>query len=148
MLAHSLLKMSGKSWYFLGTELRSMDASENAEWAFMVTSERASWKTSVLSILWMQENVATLMRAIFRALSFRVTSQGSDISVASEVEACKGRDISDELGAEEFTLGIDPKSLHAMVLMQMVCNVVVQHSRGFLKHVVISVTERVKITAA
>ena len=43
---------------------------------------------------------------------------------------------------EEFALGIDPKSLHATVLMQMVYNAVVQHSRGFLKHMVISVTER------
>ena len=42
--------------------------------------------------------------------------------------------------AEEFVLGIDPKSLHAMVLMQTVYNAVVQHSRGFLKHVAISVT--------
>ena len=49
--------------------------------------------------------------------------------------------------AEEFALGIDPKSLHATVLMQTVYNAVVQHSRGFLKHVVMSVTERVKIMA-
>ena len=41
---------------------------------------------------------------------------------------------------EEFALGIDPKSLHAMVLMQMVYNAVVCHSGGFLKHVEISVT--------
>ena len=33
--------------------------------------------------------------------------------------------------AEEFALGIDPKSLHAMVLMQTVYNAVVQHSEGF-----------------
>ena len=49
---------------------------------------------------------------------------------------------------EEFALGIDPKSLHAMVLMQMVYNTVVWHSRGFLKHVAISVVKMVKITAA
>ena len=45
---------------------------------------------------------------------------------------------------EEFTLGIDPKSLHAMVLMQTVYNAVVRHSGGFLKHVVISVIEKSK----
>ena len=44
-------------------------------------------------------NVAALTRAIFSALSFGVTSQGSEISVAREVEVCKGRDISDELSA-------------------------------------------------
>ena len=49
-------------------------------------------------------------------------------------------------GAEEFTLGVDPKSLQAMVLMQTVYNAVVQHSGGFLKHVVISVTEKGRIT--
>ena len=49
---------------------------------------------------------------------------------------------------EEFTLGIDPKSLHAMVLMQTVYNAVVRHSGGFLKHMAISDTERVKITGA
>ena len=76
-----------------------MDALENAECPFAVTSERASWKTSVLSILQMQVNVAALMRAIFSALSFRVTSQGSEIGVASEAEACKGGDVSDELSA-------------------------------------------------
>ena len=48
---------------------------------------------------------------------------------------------------EEFALGIDPKSLHATVLIQTVYNAVVRHSGGFLKHLVISVTERVKITA-
>ena len=48
---------------------------------------------------------------------------------------------------EEFALGIDPKSLHATVLMQTVYNAVVRHSGGFLKHVAISDTERVKITA-
>ena len=47
---------------------------------------------------------------------------------------------------EEFALGIDPKSLHAMVLMQTVYNAVVRHSRGFLKHVVISVTKKGRIT--
>ena len=51
-------------------------------------------------------------------------------------------------GAEEFALGIDSKSLHAMVLMQTVYNAVVRHSGGFLKHVAIGDTERVKITAA
>ena len=49
---------------------------------------------------------------------------------------------------EEFALGIDPKSLHATVLMQMVYNAVVWHSGGFLKHIAISVVKRVKITAA
>ena len=49
---------------------------------------------------------------------------------------------------EEFALGIDPKSLHTTVLMQMVYNAVVWHSRGFLKHVAISVVKKVKITAA
>ena len=47
---------------------------------------------------------------------------------------------------EEFSLGIDPKSLHATVLMQTVYNAVVRHSRGFLNHVVISVTEQGRIT--
>ena len=42
---------------------------------------------------------------------------------------------------EEFALGIDPKSLHATVLLQTVYNAVVRHSRGFLKHVVMSITE-------
>ena len=49
---------------------------------------------------------------------------------------------------EEFALGIDPKSLHTTVLMQTVYNAVIQHSRGFLKHVAINVTEKVKIMAA
>ena len=75
-----------------------MDALEVTEQAFAVTSERASWKTSVPSILWMQVNAATLTRAIFGASSFGVASQGLEISVASEVEACKGRDIGVELG--------------------------------------------------
>ena len=48
------------------------------------------------------------------------------------------------VNGEEFALGIDPKSLHTMVLMQMVYSAVVWHSRGFLKHVVISVTEKSK----
>ena len=65
----------------------------------MVTSERASWKVSVLSILWMQANVAMLTRVILGALSFGVTLQGSEIDVATEVEACKGGDVSDELSA-------------------------------------------------
>ena len=49
---------------------------------------------------------------------------------------------------EEFALGIDPKSLHAMVLMQMVYNAVVQHGGRFLKHVAISVTEKGRTTVA
>ena len=98
MLAHSLLKTSRKSWYSLGMELRLTDASEITEWAFAVTSERASWKTSVLSILRMQVNVATLTRVIFGASSFGVASRGLEISVASKVEACKGGDVGDELG--------------------------------------------------
>ena len=49
---------------------------------------------------------------------------------------------------EEFALGIDPKSLHTTVLMQMVYNAVVQHNRGFLKHMVISVVKKVKIMVA
>ena len=49
---------------------------------------------------------------------------------------------------EEFALGIDPKSLHATVLMQMVYNAVIWHSGGFLKHVAISVTEKGRITVA
>ena len=53
-----------------------------------------------------------------------------------------------QLCGEEFAFGIDPKSLHAIVLMQTVYNAVVRHSRGFLKHVAISVTEKVKIMAA
>ena len=81
-----------------------MDASEIAEWAFVVISERASWKTSVPSILWMQVNVAMLTRAIFGASSFGVTLQGSEIDVAREVEACKGGDVGDELGACEVVL--------------------------------------------
>ena len=99
MLAHSLLKMSRKSWYSLGTELRLTNGLENAEQAFVITSERASWKTSVPSILWMQANVAMLMRVIFGALSFGGTLQGLEIPVARQAEACKGRDVSDELGA-------------------------------------------------
>ena len=59
-------------------------------------------------------------------------------------EAGTSSRIFDVPTAEEFTLGIDPKSLHAMVLMQMVYNAVVWHSRGFLKHVAISVTEKSK----
>ena len=47
---------------------------------------------------------------------------------------------------EEFTLGIDPKSLHTTVLMQMVYNAVIWHSGGFLKHMSISVTKRRRIT--
>ena len=48
--------------------------------------------------------------------------------------------------AEEFALGVDPKSLHVMILMQTVYNAVLQHSRGFLKHVMISVFEMREIT--
>ena len=76
-----------------------MDALENMEWAFEVTSERASWKTSVLSILQMQVNAVVLTKAIFGASSFGVTSQGLEIRVAREAEACKGGDIGDELSA-------------------------------------------------
>ena len=47
---------------------------------------------------------------------------------------------------EEFTLGIDPKSLHTTVLMQMVYNAVVWHSGGFLKHMAISDPEKGRIT--
>ena len=46
---------------------------------------------------------------------------------------------------EEFALGIDPKSLHAMVLMRMVYNAVIWHSRRFLKHIAISVIEKINI---
>ena len=99
MLACSLLKTSGKSWYSLGMEVRLTDASENTEWAFVVTSERTSWKTSVPSMLQMQVNVAMLMRVIFSALSFGDSSHGSEIGVAREVEACKGGDLGGELGA-------------------------------------------------
>ena len=56
--------------------------------------------------------------------------------------------MSHPLPTEEFVLGIDPKSLHATVLMQAVYNAVVWHSGGFLKHLAISVTEKVKIMAA
>ena len=52
------------------------------------------------------------------------------------------------LTSEEFALGIGPKSLHATVLMQTVYNAVIQHSGGFLKHVEISVTKKVKIMGA
>ena len=45
-------------------------------------------------------------------------------------------------------LGIDPKSLHTTVLMQTVYNAVVHHRGGFLKHVAISVIEKVKIMVA
>ena len=48
------------------------------------------------------------------------------------------------VSSEEFTLGIDPKSLHATVLMQTVYNAVVRHSGGFLKHMAISDTEKSK----
>ena len=50
--------------------------------------------------------------------------------------------------SEEFALGIYPKSLHTMVLMQTVYNAVIWHSRRFLKHKVISVGKKVKIMAA
>ena len=59
-----------------------------------------------------------------------------------------GRQVPVLTHSEEFTLGIDPKSLHAMVLMQTVYNAVVWHSGGFLKHMVISVTEKGRITVA
>ena len=99
MLVHSLLKTSGKSWYSFRMVVRSTDALEIAEWAFAVTLERASWKTSVPSILRMQVNAAVLMRVIFGALSFGGSSRGAGFGVAREAEACKGGDISDELGA-------------------------------------------------
>ena len=44
--------------------------------------------------------------------------------------------------AEEFALGIDPKSLHAMVLMQTVYNAFVRHSGGFPKQMAISVVKK------
>ena len=50
--------------------------------------------------------------------------------------------------SEEFGLRIDPESLHTAVLMQTVYNAVIQHSRGFLKHMMISVIDKVKIMAA
>ena len=53
-------------------------------------------------------------------------------------------DMGDKGSVEEFALGIDPKSLHATVLMQTVYNAVVQHSGGFLKHMAISVIEKSK----
>ena len=46
------------------------------------------------------------------------------------------------MGSEEFALGVDPKSLHAMVLMQMVYNAVVWHSSELLKHMAISEFKR------
>ena len=97
MLACSLLKTSGKLWYSLGMELRSMVALENMEWAFVVASERASWKTLVPYILQMQANAALLMRVIFGALSFGVTSWESEIGVTREAEACKGGDVGNLL---------------------------------------------------
>ena len=101
VLARSLLKTSGKSWYSFGTVVRSMDALEIAEWAFAVTSERASWKTSVPSILWMQANAAALTRAIFGASSFGGSSWGAGFRVAREVEACRGGDVGgDSEGVE------------------------------------------------
>ena len=45
---------------------------------------------------------------------------------------------------EKFALGIDPKSLHATVLMQTVDNAVIWHSGKFLKHMAISELERGK----
>ena len=58
ILAHSSLNLSRKSWYSLGMELRSTDASEVTEQAFAVTLKRASWKISVPSILHIQANAA------------------------------------------------------------------------------------------
>ena len=49
-------------------------------------------------------DAAMLMKAIFSASSFGVTLQGSEIDVAREVEACKGGDVGDELGACEVVL--------------------------------------------
>ena len=51
------------------------------------------------------------------------------------------------MAIEEFALEIDLKSLHTMVFMQTVYNAVVWHSRRFLKHVTISVTEKGRIIA-
>ena len=90
MLAHSLLKTS--------MVVSSMDASEITEQAFAVTLERASWKTSVPSILRMQANAAVLMRVIFGALSFRGSSQGAGVGVAREAEACRGGDVGGDFG--------------------------------------------------
>ena len=53
----------------------------------------------MLSILQIQVNVAMLMREIFGISSFKDSSWGSEIRFAREVEACKGGDIVDELGA-------------------------------------------------
>ena len=50
--------------------------------------------------------------------------------------------------AEEFALGIDPKSLHTTVLMQMVYNTIIWHSGQFLKHMAISELEKGKIMVA
>ena len=79
--------------------MRSTDASEIAERAFAVTSERASWKTSVPSILQMQANAAALTRAIFGASSFRGSSRGVGFRVAREAEACRGGDVGGDFGA-------------------------------------------------
>ena len=72
-----------------------------------------------------------------------------DDSLVQHMVGCvKKRNVElSRTNAEEFTLGIDSKSLHAMVLMQMVYNAVIRHSGGFLKHMVISVVKKVKITA-
>ena len=69
-----------------------------------------------------------------------------DCPKSTKARAAKASDFKSS--DEEFALGIDPKSLHAMVLMQTVYNTVIQHSRGFLKHVVICVTEKGRITVA
>ena len=92
MFACSLLKMSGKLCYSFRTEVRSTDALEVAERAFAVTSERASWKTSVPSILQMQANAAALTRAIFSASSFGGSLRGAEVGVARETEACRSGD--------------------------------------------------------
>ena len=45
----------------------------------------------------------------------------------------------------EFNLGINFKTLHTKVLMQMVYNAVVRHSGRFLKHMAISEIDKGKI---
>ena len=49
---------------------------------------------------------------------------------------------------EEFALGIDPKSLHATVLMQTVYNTVIWHSGEFLKCIMINLLKKGKIMVA
>ena len=79
--------------------MRSTDASEVTEQAFVVTSERVSWKTSVPSILQMQVNAAMLTRVVFGASSFGGSSRGAEVGVAREAEACRGGDVGGDFGA-------------------------------------------------